>query len=148
MPITISRAMTKILAIQSEFSENNRFLKFLESKGFYVTVANNGVIGVSKAQLELPDLIIGDILIPELDGYGVLKALREHYTTVIIPFIFLTAHQPSQADIRKAMDMGADDFLTQSCTEEEFLKAVRIRLERHAFCLQWYAVQINQEEAV
>jgi len=74
----------KILAIQSELPHSNRFIQLLESEGFNVIIADNGLLGVSKAQSELPDLIISDIIMPELDGYGVLKALRENHLTAII----------------------------------------------------------------
>ena len=132
--------MTKILAIQSELFEYSIFMQLLESQGFKVIVAGNGAAGLCKAQLELPDLIISDITTPELDGYSILKALHENPITAIIPFIFLTS-DASQSDIRKAMEMGADDFITKSCTEEEFLKAIMVRLERQAFLKQWYAAR-------
>ena len=81
---------------------------------------------------------------PELDGYILLKALRESPITAIIPFIFLTS-EVSQSQIRKAMEMGADDFIINSCTQEEFLKAIIVRLERQAFLKQWYAERTLKE---
>ena len=132
--------MTKILVIQSELSNNNIFIKLLELEGFNIIVSENAVVGLCKAQSELPDLIISDIIMPELDGYSLLKALRESPITAIIPFIFLTS-ETSQSQIRKAMEMGADDFIINSCTQEEFLKAIIVRLERQAFLKQWYAAR-------
>jgi len=132
--------MTKILVIQSELSNNSIFIKLLELEGFNIIVSENAVVSLCKAQSELPDLIISDIVMPELDGYSLLKALRENPITAIIPFIFLTS-EVSQSQIRKAMEMGADDFITDSCTQEEFLKAITVRLERQAFLKQWYAAR-------
>mgnify|MGYP001794001973 FL=1 len=136
--------MTKILVIQSELSNNNIFIKLLELEGFNIIVSENAVVGLCKAQSELPDLIISDIIMPELDGYSLLKALRESPITAIIPFIFLTS-ETSQSQIRKAMEMGADDFIINSCTQEEFLKAIIVRLERQAFLKQWYAERTVKE---
>ena len=136
--------MTKILVIQPELSNNSIFIKLLELEGFNIIVSENAVVGLCKAQSELPDLIISDIIMPELDGYSLLKALRESPITAIIPFIFLTS-EVSQSQIRKAMEMGADDFIINSCTQEEFLKAIIVRLERQAFLKQWYAERTLKE---
>jgi PleD family two-component response regulator len=139
------KIMTKILAIGSQLHHSNTFVKLLESKGFDVIVAENAAVGVFKAHSELPDLIISDFIMQDLDGYGVLKALREHPLTAIIPFIFL-ANKASQAQIRKAMEMGTDDFITKPYTEEEFLKAVVVRLERQAFLREWYAARAAKQK--
>ncbi|MEL6164632.1 MAG: response regulator [Cyanobacteria bacterium J06628_3] len=139
--------MTKILVIQSELSifNNSIFIKLLESEGFDVVVSENANVGLCKAQSDLPDLIISDIIMSELDGYGILKALRENIITAIIPFIFLT-NEASQSDIRKAMEMGADDIIImKSCTEEEFLKAIIVRLERQAFLKKCYTIHKAKE---
>ena len=136
--------MTKILVIQPELSNNSIFIKLLELEGFNIIVSENAVVGLCKAQSELPDLIISDIVMPELDGYSLLKALRESPITAIIPFIFLTS-ETSQSQIRKAMEMGADDFIINSCTQEEFLKAIIVRLERQAFLKKWYAERTLKE---
>lgn len=136
--------MTKILVIQSELSNNSRFIKLLESEGFNLIVLENATVGLCKAQSELPDLIICDIKMHELDGYSFLKSLRENPITAIIPFIFLTS-ETSQSHLRKAMEMGADDFITNCCTQTEFLKAVIVRLERQVFLKQWYAARKAKE---
>lgn len=135
--------MKKILTIKSELQQSNKFLKYLERKEFDVIVVDNGIVGIHKAQSELPDLIICGIMMPKLDGYGILKALRENPVTAIIPLIFVTDKE-SPADIRQAMEMGADDCITISCTEEEFLKAIAVRLERQAFLRQWYMTLIKE----
>jgi two-component system, sensor histidine kinase and response regulator len=92
--------------------------------------AENGKIGVQLALKHLPDLVICDIMMPELDGYGVLKALREHPTTQGIPFIFLSS-RAEKADQRHGMELGADDYLTKPFTKEELLGAIAARLNKY-----------------
>ena len=134
--------MTKILVIENEEQARNMFLKYLEEKGFDAISAENGVVGVQLAQENLPDLIISEIIMPKLDGYGILRALRENSATAIIPLIFVTA-KVSQADIRKGIELGADDYLTKPCTPEELLRAIRARLEKQALLQKCYAAQFQ-----
>ncbi|MCC5624695.1 2-C-methyl-D-erythritol 4-phosphate cytidylyltransferase [Nostoc sp. CHAB 5715] len=101
--------MTKILVIDTEEQARNIFLKCLEEEGFNVIAVENGLVGVQQAQEYLPDLIISDIMMPKLDGYGVLRELRENPATAIIPLIFVTI-LATLADIRKGMELGADGF--------------------------------------
>ncbi|WP_414582702.1 helix-turn-helix domain-containing protein [Scytonema sp. PCC 10023] len=132
--------MKKILVIDNRASTRNLFLESLKVKGFYCSGAENGFIGVRRAQLELPDLIISEIMMPELDGYDVLRALRQKPATAIIPLIFVT-DQVNWANIRKGMELGADDYLIKSCTIDELLRAIATRLEKQAALKQWYASQ-------
>ncbi|MDZ8225077.1 DNA-binding response regulator [Nostoc sp. ChiVER01] len=134
--------MTKILVIDTEKEARNMFLKCLEKEGFDVIVAENGLVGVERAQEHLPDLIISDILMPKLNGYGVLRALRQNPITAIILFIFVTT-KVTQADIRKGMELGADDYLTKPCSPKELLKAIISRLDRQASLQKWYAAQFQ-----
>ncbi|MGF2035588.1 MAG: DNA-binding response regulator [Nostoc sp. CmiVER01] len=134
--------MTKILVIDTEKEARNMFLKCLEKEGFDVIVAENGLVGVERAQEYLPDLIISDILMPKLNGYGVLRALRQNPITAIILFIFVTT-KVTQADIRKGMELGADDYLTKPCSPKELLKAIISRLDRQASLQKWYAAQFQ-----
>ena len=97
-------------------------------------------------QQHLPDLVICDIKMPELDGYDVLTTLRQNPTTAIIPFIFLTA-KSSKADLRQAMQLGADDYITKPSTIDEILAAIATRLGKQATFQQWYATQLQQVEA-
>ncbi len=127
--------MTKILVIENEERTRNIFLKCLESEGFDAIGAENGLVGVQKVQEHLPDLIISEINLPELDGYGVLTMLRQNLTTAIIPLIFVTA-KSARTDIRKGMEQGADDYLTKPCTLEELLAAIATRLEKQALLWQ------------
>ena len=88
---TQGETMTKILVIEDEVQSRNIFLECLEAEGFDTLCAENGRIGLQKAQDHLPDLVLCDVVMPELDGYGVITALRQDPVTAVIPFIFLTA---------------------------------------------------------
>lgn len=127
----IHESPSKILVIEDDARTRNIFVDCLASEGFYAIGAENGLVGVQQAQAHLPDLVICDITMPRLDGYGVLKALRSNQATAITSFIFLTA-SISKAEIRKGMEMGADDYLTKPTTVEELLKAIAARLEKRA----------------
>ncbi|MBD3883665.1 response regulator [Phormidium tenue FACHB-886] len=122
--------MTKVLVIEDEAQTRSIFMKCLAFEGFCAIEAENGAIGVKLAQTHLPDLIICDIMMPNMDGYGVLSAVRCHRSTAAIPFIFLTA-KVTMPDLRQGMEMGADDYLTKPCSVEQFLAAITTRLERH-----------------
>lgn len=130
--------MSKILVIDSEALISDLYLEYLNAERFDVIGAENGIIGVNKAQEELPDLIISDIRMPELDGYGILKALRENPITAIIPFIFHTK-KASKDDIRKGMVMGADDYLIKPSTVKELLDAIKAQLKKQANIKKWCA---------
>lgn len=132
--------MTKILVIEDEVQSRNLFLECLEAEGFETIFAANGQIGLQQAQQYLPDLVICDIMMPQLDGYGVLTALRQDPVTAIIPFIFLTA-KCTRAELRQGMDLGADDYLTKPATVEQILGAIATRLERQAALRQWCAIE-------
>ncbi len=132
--------MKKILVIENRASTRNLFLEGLKAKGFYSVGAENGQIGVRRAQLELPDLIVSETTMPELDGYDVLRALRQNPATAIIPLIFVTT-QVSWADIRKGMELGADDYLAKPCTVDELLKAIAVRLEKQEALEKCYAAR-------
>lgn len=122
--------MTKILVIEDEESIRENILELLEAENFQGIGATNGKIGIKMAIDQIPDLILCDMMMPEVDGHGVLKALRSEPLTATIPFIFLTA-KADKSDIRTGMELGADDYITKPCTPQELLKAIAIRLERH-----------------
>ncbi len=135
--------MTKILVIESEIESRNIFLECLKEKGFDPIGAENGLIGIQWAQQHLPDLIISDIIMPDIDGYRVLTALRQNPITATIPLIFVT-NKATRSDIRKGMDLGADDYLTKPCTVEELLRAIAARLQKQTFFKQCYAAHLQQ----
>ncbi len=133
----------RILIIEDHKTTLNIFKDILETEGFETITAENGLIGIQQAQIYLPDLIICDIIMPELDGYEVLDALRQDPVTAIIPFIFLTGSN-SQAAIRRGMNLGADDYLIKPSTVEELLKAIAARLQKQTALRHWYADKFQQ----
>ncbi|BAT55812.1 Response Regulator Receiver Signal Transduction Histidine Kinase [Nostoc sp. NIES-3756] len=122
--------MSKILVIEDDINVRQNILDLLESEGFNLIEAHNGLLGVQLAQEEIPDLIICDVMMPELDGYGVLQALRQSSETAIIPLIFLTA-KSDKTDFRQGMEMGADDYIVKPFTRKELLAAIACRLEKN-----------------
>ncbi|MGA7935684.1 MAG: response regulator [Kovacikia sp.] len=120
--------MKKILVIEDDFSIRESILELLEVEGFDVISAENGNEGL-QAVKEHPDLILCDVVMPQLDGYGVLSALRRNPATAIIPFIFLTAKNMKEY-VRQGMGLGADDYLFKPFTAQELLKAITTRLNR------------------
>jgi YesN/AraC family two-component response regulator len=135
--------MTKILVIEDEMQTREIFIDCLEAEGFTGIEAKNGRIGVQKAQEQSPDLVVCDILLPELNGYGVLKTLRQNPLTATIPFIFLTG-KATKVELRQGMQSGADDYLTKPSTAEEFLSAIATQLEKRETLKQLYAEQFQQ----
>ncbi len=128
----------KILVIEDDSTSRNMFLDGLEAEGFFTIGAENGYTGIQQAQEHIPDLVICDIMMPDIDGYEVLSQLRQDPVTAIIPFIFLTG-SGSQAAMRKGMELGADDFLTKPSTVAQLLRAIKMRLEKQAmFMRHWY----------
>ncbi|MBD2167313.1 EAL domain-containing response regulator [Calothrix membranacea FACHB-236] len=123
--------MTKILVIEDEELVRENLLDLLDAEDFDTIAAANGRIGINLAFSEIPDLILCDMMMPEVDGYGVLTTLRQDPLTATIPFIFLTA-KSAKADFRQGMDMGADDYLTKPFTRAELLSAIVNRLEKQA----------------
>ena len=121
--------MKKILIIEDEPSTRENLCEILELEGFASHAAANGKTGVAAALSELPDLILCDVTMPELDGHGVLSALRAEPATRQIPFIFLTAKGERQ-DVREGMNLGADDYLIKPVDVDDLLAAIEARLER------------------
>lgn len=121
--------MKKILLIEDNNDMRENTAEILELANYNVLTAKNGKIGVELAQKELPDLIICDIMMPVLDGYGVLHMLSKNNETASIPFIFLTA-KTERSDLRKGMEMGADDYVTKPFDDIELLRAVESRLKK------------------
>src|SRR6187402_3562660 len=129
--------MKKILLIEDNSDVRENTAEILLLAGYIVDTAPNGKIGVELAQTEKPDLIICDIMMPELDGYGVLHILNKKTETAGIPFIFLTA-KTEKTDIRKGMNLGADDYLTKPFDDTDLLNAIETRLRNAAMQQQLY----------
>ncbi len=122
--------MKKILVIEDNLEVRENTCEILELSGYEVFSAENGKIGVQEALANLPDLIICDVMMPVLDGYGTLKILNKNPKTTHIPFIFLTA-KVEKEDFRKGMNMGADDYISKPFTDLELLEAREVRLKKY-----------------
>lgn len=119
----------KVLIIEDNQDIRESTAEILELADYIVYSAEDGKKGVDLAQTHLPDIILCDIMMPELDGYGVLYLLNKNEQTANIPFIFLTA-KAERADLRKGMEMGADDYLTKPFDDMELLNAIETRLQK------------------
>ncbi|CAM3277870.1 response regulator [Aquirufa ecclesiirivi] len=121
--------MNKILLIEDSDDIRENTAELLELSGYVVETAADGIEGVRMAQNNLPDLVICDIMMPHLDGFGVLQVFSKHEQLSQVPFIFLTA-KTDRSDMRKGMEMGADDFLTKPFQEVELLRSIETRLKK------------------
>jgi len=121
----------KILLIEDNTELRENTTEVLELAGYKVRAASNGKEGIEMVSQGMPDLIICDIMMPQLDGYGVLHVLSKKPETSNIPFIFLTA-KTERNDFRKGMEMGADDYITKPFDDVELLNAIDIRLKKAA----------------
>ena len=123
--------MITLLLIEDNPDIRENMAEILALAGYKVLQAPDGKQGVSIALAQKPDLIICDIMMPELDGYGVIHLLQKHVSMRAVPFIFITA-KTERAEIRKGMELGADDYITKPFTGTELLNAVEIRLKKTA----------------
>ncbi|MEP7254466.1 MAG: response regulator [Ferruginibacter sp.] len=130
--------MKHLLLIEDNNEIRENTSEILELAGYKVRTAENGKIGVELAIQEKPDLIICDIMMPVLDGYGVLHLLNKNPELTGIPFIFLTA-KAERSDFRKGMEMGADDYITKPFNDIELLNAVESRLKKTELFAKNYA---------
>ena len=121
--------MQKILVIEDNRDVRETLAEILTLSGYAASTAENGKVGAAKAQSELPDLILCDIMMPELDGYGVLHILSHSAKTADIPFIFLTA-KAEREDFRRGMSLGADDFITKPFDDVVLLQTIETRLKK------------------
>lgn len=127
--------MKKILIIEDEPQVRENIQEILMLSNFDAITACNGMLGVELAQCHAPDLIICDIMMPELDGYGVLKELRHHHPTATIPLIFLTA-KSDRSSLRQGMEFGANDYLTKPFEPDELLRAIMAQLDKQSLIAQ------------
>ena len=121
--------MASILIIEDQTEIRENIAEILELEGYETHTASDGKLGVSKAMEVAPDLILCDVMMPGLDGFGVLKILQGKPELATTPFIFLTA-KTEKADFRKGMVLGADDYITKPFDDAELLEAIRIRLAK------------------
>ena len=123
--------MKKVLLIEDDTVLRENTAELLELSDYEVLTAANGKIGLDRAKETKPDIIMCDIMMPVLDGYGVLEGLSKHHDTKFIPFIFLSAKTERQ-DVRKGMDLGADDYITKPFSEDEIISAIESRIAKAA----------------
>jgi CRP/FNR family cyclic AMP-dependent transcriptional regulator len=121
--------MKKVLLIEDNAEIRENTAEILELAGYQVSTAENGKTGLEVAKNVKPELIICDIMMPVLDGYGVLHVIQKHDELKQTPFIFLSA-KSERSDMRKGMEMGADDYITKPFTETELLSAIESRLKK------------------
>ncbi len=119
----------KILLIEDNAEIRENMAEIIDLAGYEVFTAENGKEGVGLAIREKPDLILCDIMMPVLDGYGVLHMVQQHSNLQTIPFIFLTA-ESERSEIRRGMELGADDYITKPFDGTELLQAIAIRLKK------------------
>src|SRR5450432_3215279 len=132
--------MQRVLLIEDNDEIRENTAEILELANYKVDTASNGKLGVEMALEFTPDLIICDVMMPVLDGYGVLHLLQKNEILKNIPFIFLTA-KAERGDFRKGMEMGADDYITKPFSDIELLTAIESRIKKAAL------LQKNFEEA-
>ncbi|MEM9836045.1 MAG: response regulator [Bacteroidota bacterium] len=125
----------KILIIEDNLEVRENLEEILTLSGYDISVAENGLAGVQKALDIHPDLILCDVMMPELDGYGVLNILSKNRQTASTPFIFITA-KTEKEDIRRGMNLGADDYITKPFYKDELLMVIEARLKKAALVQQ------------
>jgi DNA-binding response OmpR family regulator len=139
--------MKKVLVIEDNKDIRENIIEILELAGYTLYWATNGMDGVELALKHVPDIILCDIMMPELDGYGVLHMLNKHAQTSAIPFIFLTA-KAEHADQRKGMDLGADDYLTKPFNGIELLNSIESRLKKKEAQTSVYSSALDRLNAI
>ncbi len=137
--------MNKILVIEDESQVRENIQQILELSDYSTLSAEDGIMGIEIAQGSLPDLIICDIMMPKMNGYGVLNQIRQNPSTANIPLIFLTA-KSERSDFRKGMELGADDYVTKPFTSEELLTSVNTRLAKMRAINSQYQKQVEKAE--
>ncbi len=138
--------MKKVLLIEDDAALRENTAELLELNNYEVFTAPNGKIGIEKTKEVLPDVVVCDIMMPEIDGYGVLQDLSTDNRTMHIPFIFLSA-KTEHKEIRRGMDLGADDYLTKPFEEEELVSAIESRLAKAEILVKLHGThaQIQQD---
>ncbi|MGK0413565.1 MAG: CheY-like chemotaxis protein/CRP-like cAMP-binding protein [Polaribacter sp.] len=134
--------MKKILLIEDNQYVRENTAEILELENYDVFTAENGKVGIEMALKHIPDIIICDIMMPELDGYDVFEGLSTNPKTASIPFIYLTA-KSEKAEIRKGMNLGADDYLTKPFEEYELLQVIVCRLKKNDFLKKEFSKNIQ-----
>jgi DNA-binding response OmpR family regulator len=138
--------MKKVLVIEDSRDILDNISELLQLSNYKVFTAENGKIGIETALATKPDIIICDIMMPELDGYGVLHIVHNHPELQHIPFIFLTA-RTEQSEVRKGMSLGADDYITKPFDTTDLLNAIESRLKKAEVSRLRYILDISSVTA-
>lgn len=139
--------MKTVLVIEDELTVRESLVDLLEIEGFKAIAADNGKTGLQIALKERPDLVLCDVSMPGLDGFEVLKHLRENPETGAMPFVFLTA-RTTKVDFRRGMELGADDYLFKPFTIDELLSAIAARLTKQAALIQQLSTPTQKLPAI
>nr|WP_314838716.1 response regulator [uncultured Flavobacterium sp.] len=139
--------MSKVLVIEDNNEIRENIVEILELADYEVIVAKNGKEGLDMSTMYLPDVILCDIMMPELDGYGVLYLLNKNTETTNIPFIFITS-KSERLDLRKGMEMGADDYLTKPFGRLELLNAIESRLKKKECQHHFYSKSLESLDKI
>ena len=134
--------MYKILIIEDQPEIRDNLATLLDAEGYEVLEAADGEAGISLALSELPDLILCDIVMPQMDGYEVVQKIRNNFKTALIPCVFLTA-KARDVDRKFGMQLGADDYLTKPFTASDLLSCLSARLERYKLVTEFLTAQEN-----
>lgn len=135
--------MKRVLVIEDDPIIRQSIQKFLQTEGMETQSAADGESGLQLIRSYMPDLVICDIMMPGIDGYGVLQQIRNEPSLASTPFIFLTA-KVQRSDFRHGMELGADDFVTKPFTRDELLAAVSTRFRKQAMITQPYVDAMRQ----
>jgi CRP-like cAMP-binding protein/ActR/RegA family two-component response regulator len=141
--VIMENQKTKVLIIEDNNDVRESTCEILGLAGYQTYQANNGKVGVEMALKCIPDIILCDIQMPDLDGYGVLHLLSKQPSASGVPFIFLTS-KTERADMRKGMEMGADDYLTKPFDDIDLLNAIECRLKKRSQQKEHFSVALNQ----
>lgn len=137
--------MKKVLLIEDDTALRENTAELLELSGYQVSTSPNGKKGLGEVIDFKPDIIVCDIMMPIMDGYGVLESLSKNEATKYIPFIFLSA-KTEKSDIRKGMDLGADDYLTKPFEESDLISAIESRLAKKEILKERFEEQKNNDK--
>ncbi|BAU11316.1 putative diguanylate phosphodiesterase with response regulator receiver modulation [Leptolyngbya sp. NIES-3755] len=139
--------MSSVLVIEDDPEILENIEEILELQSYETLTTSSSLAGLQLAKEALPSLVICDVVMPELDGYGVLNELRQQEETSTIPFIFLTGRS-ERADIRMGMELGADDYLTKPFTQEELIGAVQSCLNKYDRLSRQHEAQIQESQSI
>mgnify|MGYP002776995831 CR=1 FL=1 len=139
--------MSSVLVIEDDPEILENIEEILELQSYETLTTSSSLTGLQLAKEALPNLVICDVVMPDLDGYGVLSELRQQAETAAIPFIFLTGRS-DRSDVRHGMELGADDYLTKPFTQEELLGAVQSCLTKYDRLSKQYEAQAQEAQSI